>query len=265
MAIHASITDGVARLVLDRPEKRNAFDDQTIADISSVLSLWRHDESIRVLVISANGETFCAGADLGWMKRTAQLDHQANLEDAQKLAIMMDLIDSFPVPVLTLVQGAAFGGALGIICCSDIVLATEDAKFCLSEVRLGIVPAVISPYVIRAMGERQARRYMLTAERFDAGQALNFNLVHQLFSTQEEVVEAGKSLITTLSLNGPQAMRQCKQLIADVSGKPIDEPLMRHTSQFIADIRNTSEGQEGLAAFLEKRKPNWITAESGHQ
>ncbi|MTI14400.1 enoyl-CoA hydratase-related protein [Sansalvadorimonas verongulae] len=255
--VQTTVSEGIARLVLNRPQKRNAFDDAMIATITSALQGWHDDDTIQALVISAQGDTFCAGADLGWMKRTAKLDYEANLADAQGLAQMMKLLDSFPAPVITLVQGSAFGGALGIICTSDIVLASTDARFCLSEVKLGIIPAVISPYVVRAMGERNARRYMLTAELISAESALSMNIIHHLFDEQADAASAVEKLVATIRNNGPEATRACKQLIADISGREIDDELLQLTSNAIAEIRNTPEGQEGLGAFLEKRTPSW--------
>ncbi|WP_281646312.1 enoyl-CoA hydratase-related protein [Parendozoicomonas sp. Alg238-R29] len=256
-AVQTSINQGVARLVLNRVEKRNAFDDSMIETISATLQEWHNDSSIRALMISAAGDTFCAGADLGWMKRTAKLDYEANQADAQALAEMMQLLDTFPAPVITLVQGSAFGGALGIICTSDIVLATTDARFCLSEVKLGIIPAVISPYVVRAMGERNARRYMLTAELISAETAQAMNIVHQLFEERTDAATTAEKIILAIKNNGPAATKACKQLISNIAGKDIDSSLMKMTSHAIAEIRNTPEGQEGLGAFLEKRAPNW--------
>ncbi len=249
---------GIAQLTLNCPEKHNAFDNVIIDEITERLKNWQIDDSVRALVIDARGDTFCAGADIAWMKRSAGLDYRVNLADAGALAEMMRCLDRFPVPIITLVQGAAFGGALGIICCSDIVLATEDARFCLSEVKLGIVPSVISPYVIRTMGERQARRYMLTAEMITASKALDLNLVHQLFASSDEARVKAEELLDTLLCNGPEAVRCCKQLIIDISGRKIDAGLVEYTGRVIADIRNTPEGQEGLTAFLEKRQPSWV-------
>ncbi len=257
MLIETSVIDGIARLVLNRPEKRNAFDDRMIVDITGILREWASLSDIRALEISARGETFCAGADLGWMKRTATLDYQANFDDASRLAEMMEAIDRFPAPVITVVQGAAFGGALGIVCASDIVFATKDACFCLSEVRLGIIPAVISPYVIRVMGERAARRYMLTSELIDAEKAMALGLIHQLLDQPEQLQEQASNILSLLKNNSPAAVRACKQLIADVSGQDIDSELKQLTSKAIADIRQSPEGQEGLSAFLEKRSPAW--------
>ncbi|MCL6269898.1 enoyl-CoA hydratase-related protein [Sansalvadorimonas sp. 2012CJ34-2] len=257
MTIETSVSNGIARLVLSRPEKRNAFDGGMIATITDILKEWSQLNDIRALVISAAGETFCAGADLGWMKRTANLDYQANRDDARKLAGMMEGIDHFPAPVITLVQGAAFGGALGIVCASDIVFASSDARFCLSEVRLGIIPAVISPYVIRVMGERAARRFMLTSELIDSQKALAMGFIHQLVDQPEDLPEQAEQVLTLLKNNSPAAVRACKQLIADVSGRPINSQLMEMTSEAIANIRQSSEGQEGLSAFLEKRSPAW--------
>lgn len=253
--LHTLDKRGVARLTFNRPEKRNAFDDHMIDAINHQLDQWRAEGTVRILVIDAAGDNFSAGADLGWMKRTASLSLEDNLSDARTLASLMQRIDTFPCPVISLVNGAAYGGSLGIVAASDMAFCTSDASFCLSEVRIGLIPAVISPYVIRAIGERSARRYMLTAEVIDAAQACLLGLVHAI---DDDLETLAANLITRMLNNGPSAMVACKSLIQAVSGQAPDGQLIADTSARIARTRISDEGQEGLRAFLEKRRPAWI-------
>lgn len=249
-----TVTGGVAYLTMNRPEVHNAFDDGMIAELLKALTQVAGDDNVRALVLRAEGKSFSAGADLSWMRSMAAKDYAENVADAGELALLMERLDTFPKPTLCLVQGAAFGGAVGLAACCDIVLATERASFCLSEVKIGLIPAVISPYVIRAMGHRQARRYMLTAERFNATTALEFGLVHELVA---DLDAACTSLLEQLLQNSPAAMSACKSLIADVALQPVTESVRRHTIEEIAAIRVSPEGQEGLSAFLEKRTASW--------
>ncbi|MBY6186921.1 enoyl-CoA hydratase/isomerase family protein [Marinobacter hydrocarbonoclasticus] len=244
----------LARLTLNRPDKHNAFNAGTIAELLHALNVVAANSELSLLVLDANGKHFCAGADLGWMKAQAAMDAEANLADARQLAVLMHTLDTLPVPVLALVQGAAFGGALGLIACADIVVAQPGSLFCLSEVKLGLIPSAISPYVSRAIGVRQMRRYALTAERFDGNQAKALGLVHEV---AEQPAEAAEPLIQALLGNGPQALRACKSLLERVANAPIDDALVEDTAQRIAAIRVTPEGQEGLQAFFDKRAPNW--------
>ncbi len=253
--LHTLDPRGVARLTFNRPEKRNAFDDRMIDAINHQLDQWLADDAVRVLIIDAEGGNFSAGADLGWMKRTAALSYEDNLSDAKALASLMQRIDTFPCPVISLVNGAAYGGSLGIIAASDMAFCASDASFCLSEVKIGLIPAVISPYVIRAIGERPARRYMLTAEVMDATQACHLGLVHGI---DDDLSGIAEKLITRILSNGPTAMTACKSLIQVVSTETLDDSLITDTSERIARIRTSDEGQEGLQAFLEKRRPAWI-------
>lgn len=255
--LHSLDHRGVARLTLNRPKKHNAFDDRMIATISEQMQTWQADESVRLLVIDAKGSSFSAGADLGWMKRTASLSREDNLNDANALAELMRLIDTFPCPVICLVNGSAYGGALGVVAASDIAFCTPEAGFCLSEVKIGLIPSVISPYVIRAIGERQARRYMLTAEMMDAHDALRLGLVH---GVEADLNTLADILINRLLNNGPKAMATCKSLIQRVAGRRLDDTLIATTSALIATVRTSDEGQEGLHAFLEKRRPAWHQA-----
>lgn len=248
---------GVASLVLNRPEVHNAFDDLMIAELIAQLDSLAADNQVKVLVLKSNGKNFSAGADLNWMRSMAKKDYQQNLEDAAGLASLMHKLDTFPKPTLVLVQGAAFGGAVGLVACCDIALAEENASFCLSEVKIGLIPAVISPYVMRALGERQSRRYFLTAERFNATTAATLGLVHQVVSN-DTLENQAEPLVQALLQNSPAAVSAAKNLLQQIYNKNINNEVIAHTTQAIAEIRVSAEGQEGLSAFLEKRKPNWL-------
>ncbi|WP_027858236.1 enoyl-CoA hydratase/isomerase family protein [Marinobacterium jannaschii] len=250
--------NGIAELVINRPEVHNAFDDNVIAQMIEHLNATDKDDSVRVLVLRSNGKNFSAGADLGWMKRMAQNSRDENLQDAGYLALLMERLNNHSKPTIALVQGAAYGGAVGLVACCDIVIATQASQFCLSEVKIGLIPAVISPYVVRAIGERQSRRYFLTAEAFPAETAEQFGLVHETVPEAGLLDAACERYISQLATNSPQAMDAAKQLIYAVSSKVIDQDVINDTAQRIADIRVSDEGQEGLSAFLQKRKPNWI-------
>jgi len=247
---------GVATLTLNRPERHNAFDEHLIAELSGVLADISRDVSIRVVVLRGNGKSFCAGADVDWMRRMAGYDAAANLADASALAELLHRLDSLPQPVIAGVQGAALGGGAGLVCCCDMAVAADRATFAFSEVRLGLIPATISPYVVRAIGVRAARRYCLTGERFNASEAHRLGLVSEVVesSTLEETVQR---LVEAVLESGPQAVRAAKQLVDEVAGREIDAELMAMTSRRIADMRGSPEGQEGLSAFLDKRPPGW--------
>jgi methylglutaconyl-CoA hydratase len=251
---------GVATLTLNRPDVHNAFDDAMIAELIAVLRDLANNDKVRVLVLTSNGKNFSAGADLNWMRSMAQKDYQQNLNDAAELATLMHRLDKFPKPTLALVKGAAFGGALGLVACCDIAIAEENASFCLSEVRIGLIPAVISPYVMRAIGERESRRYFLTAERFMAPKAKKLGLLHEVV-TEGELADVAQSLINTLLQNSPAAMTAAKSLIHNIYNRKISNNVIGYTEQAIAEIRVSAEGQEGLTAFLEKRKPAWLSKE----
>ena len=250
---------GVATLTLNRPQVHNAFDDHLIASLTHELGELEHNARVRVVVLAAEGKSFSAGADLNWMQRMAKYSEADNIRDAVALANLMRVLDTMSKPTIARVQGAAFGGGVGLVACCDIACASSAAVFCLSEVRLGLIPAVISPYVIAAMGKRNARRYFLTAERFDANEALRIGLVHS-------VVEPGQldtnltQLIDELLKGGPHAIAEAKDLIASVANRPVDQALAENTAARIARIRVSLEGQEGTNAFLEKRAPAWVKA-----
>lgn len=248
---------GVATLCMNRPEIHNAFDDRLIRALIDELKRFAADPNVRILVLKGSGKSFSAGADLGWMRRMADYSREENLQDALQLAELMRRLNDFPRPTIALIQGAAYGGGVGLVACCDMVIASHQASFCLSEVKLGLIPAVISPYVVAAIGPRAARRYFLTAERFGAEEACRNNLVHELVAA-EELEARGADLCRLLLKNGPDAMSAAKELLATVARGPIDQAMIQDTAERIADIRASSEGCEGLTAFLEKRTPSWV-------
>lgn len=247
---------GFATLWLNRPEKNNAFNATMIRELIRALGAIAEDETLRFLVLRGRGKHFSAGADLAWMQHSATLDYQANLQDAHDLADLMYSLKALPTPTLAVVQGAAFGGAVGLISCCDLALGSDDALFSLSEVRIGLIPAVISPFVVQAIGERAARRYALTAERFGASQALALGLLCDC-CPESELETHVERWVGNLLLNSPQAMLATKALLQEVGNGVISPPLRRYTEEAIARIRVSDEGQEGLNAFLEKRAPQW--------
>jgi methylglutaconyl-CoA hydratase len=247
---------GIASVILNRPEQHNAFDDGMIAELIELLGKLEQDDRIRVLVLRAAGKSFSAGADLNWMRRMADYDLAQNQDDAMQLAELMRRLNCFPKPTIALVQGAAYGGGVGLIACCDIAIASQMATFCFSEVKLGLIPAVISPYVVEAIGTRASRRFMLTAERFSAEEACRLGLVHEVVDAQDLDTKLD-SIVEFLLAAGPAAQIAAKGLIRAVSNKPIDGELIQDCARRIAEIRATSEAREGLSAFLEKRKPNW--------
>jgi methylglutaconyl-CoA hydratase len=247
----------VARITLSRPELRNAFDERTIAELTHAFTEVGQAEQVRVVVLDAQGSAFCAGADLNWMKRMAGYTAAENRADALTLATMLNTIYTCPKPVVAQVQGDAYAGGLGLVAACDIVVAAEGVQFCLSEARLGLIPATIAPYVLRAMGEQAARRYFITAERFDAQQALKIGLAHEV-SPAETLAASVAAIAQALAANSPNAVKECKQLVMDLAGRPIDAALMADTAERIARIRASAEGREGVGSFLEKRKPAWL-------
>lgn len=246
----------IARITLDRAERHNAFDDALIAGLTEAFALVGADPDIRAVILAAAGKSFSAGADLGWMKRMASYSHEENQRDAMGLAGLMQAIDQCPKPVIGLIQGPAYGGGIGLVACCDIALGTSGAAFCLSEVRLGLIPATISPYVIRAIGARAARRYFLTAEVFDAAEALRLNLLHAILPDQAALEAEGARLAALIARNGPAAITAAKRLVEEMD-RPLDDDLIALSARRIADIRASDEGREGVAAFLEKRRPSW--------
>ncbi|HKU47748.1 MAG TPA: enoyl-CoA hydratase/isomerase family protein [Burkholderiales bacterium] len=249
-------TGGVARVTLNRPELRNAFDDALIASLRKAFQDIEKDPAVRVMVLAGNGPAFCAGADLNWMKRMAGYSYEQNLADAKALAEMLAALDRLPKPTIARVHGPVFAGGTGLVGACDIAVGTPEAKMCLSEAKLGLSPATISPYVVRAMGERNARRYFLTAEVFSAEEAFRIGML-SLLVPQDELDAAVEGLVQHLLAGGPEAHGKIKALIRSVAGRRPDEALVAETAQRIAEIRGSPEGKEGIAAFLEKRKPNW--------
>jgi methylglutaconyl-CoA hydratase len=249
---------GVAVLTMNRPEVHNAFDDHFIAALTQTLASLDSDAAVRVVQLAASGSSFSAGADLDWMKRMAAYSREENLADAHGLAELMRRLNSLSKPTIALVQGAAYGGGVGLVACCDIVLATRRASFCLSETKLGLIPAVISPYVMAAIGESACRRYFLTAEPFEAAEARRLGLVHEVLENEEMLAATAEKITCKLLRNGPQALAAAKELIAMVAAQPPGEALLAATAELIAERRASAEGREGVAAFLEKRKSAWI-------
>jgi methylglutaconyl-CoA hydratase len=254
--LHVDTVNGITTLTLNQPEKHNAFDDELIQRLIRALSDIANDDNTRVVILRSEGKNFSAGADLGWMKRMAQLSYEDNLADAAELARLMKLINELPQPTIALVQGAAYGGAVGLVCCCDIAIGTDKTRFCLSEVKIGLAAATISPFVVNAIGQRQARRYMLTAEVINSETAQNIGLLHQVV-TVETLREQGQALAEQIAGNAPNALKASKAVIRRVANADIDSDMMRYTEELIARLRMSDEGQEGLSAFFEKREPVW--------
>ncbi len=247
---------GVATLTLNRPERHNAFDDALVAELTGALVRMGDRPDIRAVVLASTGRSFSAGADVAWMRRMAAADAAANRDDAEKLAHLMHTLDRLGKPTVAVVQGAAYGGGVGLAACCDVVLASEQASFCLSEVRLGLIPAAIGPYVVRAIGARQARRYFLTAEPMSAARAQRIGLVHEVVG-EAALESAREALLTALLQGAPGAQAEAKALAFLCDARPIDATLMRETASRIAARRASAEGREGLSAFLDKRRPAW--------
>lgn len=243
-ALRVERDDDVLRLTLARPETRNAFDAALIAELSEALV---DVGTVRAVVLEGEGKSFCAGADIDWMRESAELDYEANLADANAFRRMLEALDTCPAPVIALVHGHALGGGAGLVACADIVVAVPTTVFAFSEVKLGIIPAVISPYAIRKMGESAARRYFVTGERFDAAGALRLGLVHEL---ADDLRAAEARILTELRTAGPRAARHAKRLV-------LDRPDGAETARRIAERRTSAEGQAGLGAFLEGTRPPW--------
>jgi len=247
---------GFATLWLNRPEKNNAFNAEMIRELILVLNEVQSDKSLRFLLLRGRGKHFSAGADLAWMQDSARLDYNANVRDAHELGELMHKLYHLKIPTLAVVQGAAFGGAVGLIACCDMAIGTADAQLSLSEVRIGLAPAVISPFVVQAIGERATRRYALTAERFSGECARELGLFAESCSS-EQLDEKVEKLLGNLLLNSPQAMRATKGLLHQVGSGALKPSLRTYTEGVIASVRTSPEGQEGLRAFLEKRQPAW--------
>ncbi len=250
-------TGPVARVWLNRPDIRNAFNEESIAALARTFAGFADEPALRAVVLGGRGKAFCAGADLGWMRRMAAYTWDENRADAQALAEMLWTIYRCPVPVVGRIQGDCYAGGVGLAAVCDILVASDAATFCLSEARLGLLPATIAPYVIRALGEQASRRYFATAERFSAAQAHALGFVHEL-CTADTLDAKVDELVSGLVGNGPMAVRACKKLVQDVGGLPIDDAVRAETARRIANIRASDEGREGVQSFLQKRKPSWL-------
>jgi methylglutaconyl-CoA hydratase len=249
--------DAIARVTLNRPEVHNAFNEEVISDLITCFEKVENDPTIRVMILQATGKSFSAGADLNWMKKMASYSEQENLADASALALMLSKLFHLNKPTIARVQGAAFGGAVGLVACCDIAIASRMSKYCLSEVKLGLIPATISPYVIQSVGPRISKRLFMTAEVISARRARRIGLVSETVS-EEDLDSEIDTIVQHILKNGPKAVSLAKHLVNEVSFKPIDKDLIAKTSQQIASVRISEEGQEGLSAFLEKRAPNWV-------
>ncbi len=255
--LEVTIADKQATVTLNRPDVRNAFNETAIAEIALAFDELGRNDTVRAIVLAANGPAFCAGGDLNWMKKMAGYTHAQNNADAMQLADMLRTIYLCPKPVVARVQGDCYAGGMGLVAACDVIVAVEEANFCLSEVKLGLIPATISPYVIKAMGENAARRYFLTAERFTAAEAYRIGFVHEMV-TPADLDSKVASIIKALLSNSPNAVKEAKKLVRDVVNQPLTDALLADTAERIAQIRASQEGREGVASFLEKRKPSWL-------
>ena len=252
-----TVNAGVATVTLTQPEIRNAFSDEGIAEITKAFRIAGDRADVRAIVLAAEGPAFCAGANLNWMRRMADYSREENVVDAGKLAAMMHTIYTCPHPTIARVQGDVYAGGMGLVAACDMAVAVDSAQFCLSEVKIGLIPATIAPYVLRAMGPRAAHRYFLTGERFDTAQALRMGFVHEVVAA-DDLDTAVDNLLKHLLQAGPAAVRACKKLVLDTAEREITAQLTQQTVEAIADIRASAEGKEGVQAFLGKRKPAWL-------
>lgn len=255
--LRISIAHRVAAVWMTRANVRNAFNETTIAEMTEAFRALGADPEVRAIVLAAEGPAFCAGADLDWMRRMAQYSDEENRADALKLATMLRTIHDCPRPVIARVHGAAFAGGVGLVAACDIAVAARTAEFCLTETKLGLIPATIAPYVMRAMGPQQARRYFLTAEKFDANEAFRMGLVHGT-APADELDATIDELLGQLMLTSANAVAEAKRLVRDLAFRPIDDAVTADTAERIAAIRRSPDGREGIASFLEKRKPRWV-------
>ena len=249
----------VARVFFNRPEVRNAFNGAVIAELAGVFTDFSRDTTLRAVVLGGHGKAFCAGADLAWMRAMADYDWDQNRIDASKLADMLWAVYSCPVPVIGRIHGDCYAGGVGLAAVCDVLVAAEDTHFCLSEAKLGLLPATIAPYVVKALGEQAARRYFVSAERFDAVTAKRLGFVHEV-AAPEAIDAKIDEILAAIVANGPAAVKACKLLVKDVAARAITPELRADTAQRIADIRASDEGREGVQSFLNKRKPSWLTA-----
>ena len=248
---------GVATVTLNRPEKHNAIDDVLLASLTRELQKLSNDKDVRVVVLAAHGASFCAGADLQWMKRTAKFSEEENIRDASALSNFLHKLHSLHQPTIALIQGSAYAGGVGLICSCDIAIAARSASFSITEVRLGLIPSVISAFIVKAIGESCARRYILTGERISSDEAKRIGLVHEVVP-DEELAARGEIFVKMLLRGGPNALAEAKKLINVVHGREVDSILLTDLAKRIARVRVSEEAQEGMGAFLEKRKPYWV-------
>ena len=256
-AIRISAQGGIATVVLSRPDVRNAFNDEVIAELSQAFIQLGDDPQVRAIVLMAEGPAFCAGADLNWMRRMADYTRDENLADAGQLAAMLKAIYACPKPTIAAVQGDVFAGGMGLVAACDMAVSVDTANYCLSEVKLGLIPATIGPYVIRAMGPRASHRYFLTAERFSAAEARRIGFVHEVVPA-DQLDATVSTWVQALLAASPNAIKECKKLVQYVADRDITRLLIDHTVKAIADIRASDEGKEGVQSFLNKRKPAWM-------
>ena len=257
--IRIDVDSHVATVTLSRPEVRNAFNDAVIARLSEAFVQLGERADVRAIVLAAEGPAFCAGADLNWMRRMADYTREENLADAAQLAFMLRTIYECPKPTVARVQGDVYAGGMGLVAACDVAVSVDSAHYCLSEVKLGLIPATISPYVIRAMGPRAAHRWFLTAERFGAAEALHMGFEHEVVPAEQLDGKVGE-IVRALTSASPGAVRECKKLVQDVAGRDITRLLIERTVEGIADIRASDEGKEGVQSFLQKRKPAWLNS-----
>ncbi len=256
-SVQVQLSGHLACVRLNRPEVRNAFNNEVIAELTQAFTELGHNDAVRVIVLAAEGPAFCAGADLNWMRRMADYTHAENLADAAQLAEMLRVIYACPKPTVARIQGDVYAGGMGLVAACDMAVSVDTANYCLSEVKLGLYPATISPYVIRAMGARAAHRYFLTAERFDALEALRIGFVHAVVAVDQLDAKVDE-LTKALTSASPNAVKECKTLLHDVAGQTIDAALIERTVEGIASIRASAQGKEGVQSFLQKRKPSWL-------
>ena len=249
--------DGIGMITLNRGERHNALDETLVDELTRALDALSADPAVRVLVLSSTGRSFCAGTDTGWLMRMAEAGEPGSQEAARRLAGLMTSLNELPKPTIARVQGSAFGAGAGLVAACDIAVATYDVQFALSDTRLGLVPALVSPYLVAAIGERHSRRFMLSAERFSAAEAYRIGLVHEIVPGEEQLDEAIGEIIDNLFKGAPGAQAECKSLLQGVAGQPIDETTVEETVQRFVRSRSGFEAEEGLTAFIGKRKPNW--------
>jgi methylglutaconyl-CoA hydratase len=248
----------IGLVTMNRPEVHNAFDDALITELTEALRAMEAEESVRVVVLSGAGKSFSAGADLNWMRRMAGYSMDENRRDSMGLAALMRTLAHLAKPTVARVQGPAYGGGVGLVACCDVAIATQNAAFALTEGKLGLIPAVISPYVVAAIGSRAARRYFLTAERMSAADAYRLGLVHELAASEGDLDEKIGIVVDSMLACGPVAQREAKELVRAVAGRPVTSELIQDTAERIARLRASPEGREGVAAFLEKRRASWV-------